>query len=142
MKPTLKLTTVLLCLQLFAITVLAQATKNKFTGIWELRQDGYNEQPLQNAPSGLLKIFNADNTFSNVRLQRTQSIISHSGKYQIEDAKQYSETAFYRIPQMDGLTPLGTALKINYLFSEDEHLLTLTFTAETGIRVTEVWRKL
>jgi hypothetical protein len=141
MKLSIKFAAIL-CLQFLAMTTFAQSGKKAFTGIWELSQGKYNDQPLQNAPPGLLKIFNADGTFSNVRVQRPQSIISHSGTYKVTDGKHYLETAINRIPEMNGLTPLGEPLEISYEFSEDKKLLTLNFTAATGIIVTEIWRKL
>jgi hypothetical protein len=144
MKSTLKLTAALLCLQLLAITAFAQDIQKAFTGIWELAQAGANGQALQNSPPGYLKIFN-DSTFANVQVRNTGSVISHGGRFLVNDSQNYTETALYRLPEMTG-GPLGKGFHLKYLFSEDRKQLTITFTLESGIEsgiaLTEIWRRL
>lgn len=140
MKTILKITTALLCLQFLATTTFAQASKKTFTGIWELAQAAANGQPLQNSPHGFLKTFNSNGTFANVQMRNTGALISHSGKYFVKDG-YYLERTLYRIPQMSG-GPLGKDFKISYQFSEDQKQVTFNFTVESGMKITEVWRKL
>ncbi|MCC8424102.1 DUF4488 domain-containing protein [Mucilaginibacter sp. UR6-11] len=141
MKSILKIATALLALQLLAITTFAQTGNKTFTGIWELAQSGPTGSALQNAGPGYLKIFNADSTFANVQIRNTGAIISHSGKYTVDDAQNYTETASYRIPEMGG-GPLGNAFKLKYKFSEDAKMIQISYVLENGIAATEIWRKL
>jgi hypothetical protein len=141
MKLTLKITAALLCLQLLAITTFAQSNQKAFTGIWELAQAGANGQALQNSPPGYLKVFNADSTFANVQVQRSGSVISHGGRFIVNDTQNYTETALHRIPEMTG-GPLGQGFHLKYIFSEDRKQLTISFILESGMAVVEVWRRL
>lgn len=144
MKPNLKLIAALLCCYFVVTTAFTQkkipVNKNAFIGIWELSMAATNGQPLQNAGPGYLKTFNADNTFANVQIRNTGSVISHSGKYTIDNARSYTETAWYRMEKTD--EPLGQGFKINYEFSEDKKVMTFKFTFKNGTEFTEVWRKL
>lgn len=141
MKLTLKFATALLCLQLLAITAFAQNTQKAFTGIWELAQAGANGQALQNTSPGYLKIFNADSTFANIQVRNTGSVISHGGRFIVDDTQNYTETALYRMPEMTG-GPLGQGFHLKYQFSEDRKQLTISFILESGMAVVEVWRRL
>jgi hypothetical protein len=140
MKNNLKFIAALLCFYFAASAAVAQSNKKAFVGIWELSKGSTNGQPLQNAGPGYLKTFNADHTFANLQIRNTGSVISHSGKYTIDNAQSYTETALYRLNTSED--PLGQGFKINYRFSEDKKQLTLNFTFKDGTAFTEVWRKL
>jgi hypothetical protein len=143
MRASLKFITALLCFYFVATTAFAQnkrTYKKAFIGIWELSMAGTNGQPLQMAAPGCFKTFNVDKTFANFQVRNTGSVISHSGKYTIDDAHNYTETAMYRLENTG--EPLGQGFKMNYGFSEDNKQVTFRFAIKNGTAFTEVWRKL
>lgn len=142
MKTLSKFIIALLCFQLLATLGYAQKAKRKtFTGIWELIQAGESGGQLGRSPAGYIKVFNRDGTFANLQARYSGSVISHSGKYIIKGGNEYIEVPTYRMPGMTG-GPLGKGFKLNYEFSEDKKQLTLNFTLESGLALTEVWRRL
>jgi hypothetical protein len=145
MRTNLKFITVLICFY-FAVTVAfaqkPQPNKKAFIGIWELSMAASNGQPLQNAGPGYLKMFNTDGTFANVQMRNTGAVISHSGTFAIDNARSYTETALYRMPENTSDDPLGQGFKMNYEFGEDKKLVTFKFAYKDGTTFTEVWRKL
>jgi hypothetical protein len=141
MKVILKITTLLVCLQFLALVTFAQSTQKAFVGIWELAQQGGNGQVPQNVGPGYLKVFNADSTFANLQVHSSGSVISHGGKFLVDDAQNYTETALYRLPEMTG-GPLGQGFHLKYQFSDDRKQLTISFVLEDGAAITEIWRRL
>jgi hypothetical protein len=140
MKLTLKFTGAILCLHLFVITAFAQ--RKQFIGIWEMTQEAHgNGQALYNVKPGFLKIFNANGTFVDLQVRGSGSVISHGGKYKVNDAQNYTETALYRLPEMAG-APLGKGFPLRYQFSEDKKQITISFRLEAGREIVEVWRRL
>ncbi|GAA4330383.1 hypothetical protein GCM10023149_35530 [Mucilaginibacter gynuensis] len=143
-KINLKFIVALLCLYFAVTTAFAQnkkANKKAIVGIWELSMIETNGQPLQATDPGHLKLFNADGTFANIKVLNTGSVISHSGKYTVDNTQSYTETALYRITE-NANDPLGKGFKINYAFSDDKNSLTLKLIYKDGVTSTEVWRKL
>lgn len=138
MKINLKFITALLCFYFVATTAFAQkksADNTPFVGIWELFKMAANGLPLQRTPPGYLKIFNADGTYTIVRVQSTGSIIKQSGYYSISDDQTYREGS-----KAEGLADKGT--KISYEFSPDKTILTIGFSYPDGSAFTEAYRKL
>jgi hypothetical protein len=141
MKLSLNFAAVLMCIT-FSITIAhAQSNKKSIVGIWELAQSNFADKPLVPSRPGLLKIFNSNGTFTNIQARSTGAIISHSGKYRVNNDEFYTETS---LSKGDGFiyVTANKPVQINYKFSEDKKRLTLNFTVPEGTSFTEVWRKL
>jgi len=140
MKINLKFIAPLLCFYFAATTAFAQNTQSPknntaFLGIWELFKTASNGLPLQNYPPGYIKTYNADGTFTIVRVQNTGSIIKGSGYYTIDDDQVYREA--------DKAADLvNKGFKISYEFSPDKKVLTIGFSYPNGAAFTEAYRKL
>lgn len=155
MKTNLKFITSLLCFYFIANASFAQLAKNNkkasavqnqqtapngqsnvsFIGIWELYKVTSNGQPMQDYPPGYIKIYNADGTFSIIRVQNGGSIIKGSGHYIIDNDQTCREA-----DHAEDLINKG--FKINYEFSQEKKVLSISFSFGDGIMYTEVYRKL
>jgi hypothetical protein len=146
MNPILKYALLFTCLQFFALGAFAQISNKSFVGIWELTTLKSNGGAPSDVPPGLLKIFNADGTFTNVQVSQSGSLISHSGKYAGNDDQQYTEIIKNQI-STDEYVLAGKTYKIKYVFGLDKRTLKLDGNVDgkngtPGLTYTEVWRKL
>jgi hypothetical protein len=116
-------------------TIPKGQTNAPFLGIWELYKVASNGRPLQDYPPGYIKIYNADGTFSIIRVQNTGSIIKGSGHYIIDNDQTCREA-----DKAEDLIDKG--FKIKYEFSPDKNVLSISFSFEDGIVYTEAYRKL
>jgi len=149
MKTNLKLIALFLCFHFMANATFAQSSKNSektsltqnaqanapFVGIWELYKVTTNGQALQDYPPGYIKIYNADGTFSIIRVQMTGSIIKGSGYYIIDNDHSCREA-----DKAEELISKG--FKIDYQFSQEKKVLSVSFSYQPGVVYTEVYRKL
>lgn len=124
----------------------AQETeKSPFEGVWELTQLATNGSGSRVPIPGLMKFFNPDGQFFNLRVTQHGALITHGGSYQINDLQTYTETvksevkgAFYALA--------GKTYKIRYTFNDDKTLLTLSGLVEgkegvENLSYTEVWKR-
>jgi hypothetical protein len=149
MKTNLKFIAAMLCFYFIADIAFAQSAKNDkkepviqndqanspFLGIWELYKVTTNAQPLQDYPPGYIKIYNADGTFSIIRVQNGGSIIKGAGYYIIDNDHTCREA-----DKSEDLIAKG--FKINYEFSQEKKVLSISFSFQPGVIYTEVYRKL
>lgn len=68
---------------LLLLLALVPKPENRLAGIWELQLDG--------ASTGLLKLYNADGTTSNIGLGNDGFGISMEGTYELQSANSYLE---------------------------------------------------
>jgi hypothetical protein len=144
MKTNLKFVAALLCFYFASTVAFAQKVepnKEAFIGIWELYMMASGGQPLHNTGPGYLKIFNADGTFTIVKVQNTGSIIKQHGQYIIDDVLVYREKALDRVTEKL-VDPADPGFKINYEFSEDKKLFTIKYSYNDGASFTEVYQRL
>jgi sugar (pentulose or hexulose) kinase len=146
MKPDLKYLLLFIAVQLFALGTFAQGSNKSFVGIWELTTIKSDGGVPTEVPPGVLKIFNADGTFTNVQVQQTGSVITHGGKFVVNDDRQYTETIKNEINTAE-YALAGKTYKIRYVFGLDKKTLKLDGTVDgkngqPDLAYTEVWRKL
>ncbi|RZM26488.1 MAG: DUF4488 domain-containing protein [Pedobacter sp.] len=143
---TLRSITTLLLMFLSLSKLSAQEAKiNPFEGVWELTQLATNGSGNRVPIPGLMKFFNPDGQFFNLRVTQHGALITHGGSYQINDLQTYTETvksevkgAFYALA--------GKTYKIRYTFNEDKTLLTLSGLVEgkegvENLSYTETWKR-
>ena len=68
---------------ILVLLALTPKPENRLTGIWELQMDG--------ASTGLLKLYNADGTTTNIGLGNDGFGISMEGSYALQSANSYLE---------------------------------------------------
>lgn len=129
---------------LFLFTGLCSFAQQKsIVGIWELKKTKNGSQILIDVPLGLYKLFNADSTFSNMRLTKNGAVLSHEGTYKLAENSIYSESLK---DQSSGMIIDEKQTQLNYKISEDGNMLTLEGTLSlnsgaTTFQLYEEWKK-
>ncbi|SDD81507.1 DUF4488 domain-containing protein [Niabella drilacis] len=110
------------------LMALAPKPENRLTGIWELQLDG--------ASTGLLKLYNADGTTTNIGLGNDGFGISMAGTYELQSANSYLEkTVRSGFPEQAGAQKL-----VQFKLAGDS-LLQLSYKI-SGEAFTENYKKL
>jgi hypothetical protein len=145
-KLTLKGITIVLLLFVSFTKLSAQESNSAlFNGAWELTRLATNGSESRVAIPGLLKFFDADGKFFNMRITQNGSIITHQGNYVINDNETYSE--IIKSETQGATYPLaGKTYKLRYKFSDDKKLLVLNGMVEgkdgaESLGFTEVWKR-
>lgn len=143
---TLKSITIALLLFISFTKLFAQKSNAAlFQGVWELTQLAANGSESRVVVPGILKFFDADGKFFNLRITQNGSVINHQGNYVINDFQTYSEIIK---SEAKGSTYAlaGKTYKLRYKFSDDKKLLVLKGLVEgkdgqANLEFTEVWKR-
>jgi hypothetical protein len=146
MEPNIKNALVSFALIFSTIAAFSQSNKETFLGKWELKKVTSPDGRSLYSPAMCQKEFKADNTFANFQFRGGDWIITHNGKYLVNDNEYYTE---FIANEANGMiyALTGKTYKIKYMFSEDKKTLTILGSVDgknggPGTSYIEVWKKI
>jgi hypothetical protein len=145
MKLNLKNSLIVCALIFSTIAAFSQSNKEAFVGKWELKKVTSPDGRSLYSPAACQKEFKPNNTFANSQFRGGDWIITHNGKYLVNDNEYYTELIANEANGM-AYALAGKVYKIKYMFSDDKQTLTIFGSVEgkngqLGVSYIEVWKR-